>query len=376
MECEGGKSQDTEEDEVQQGPANKTGRPPPIVLTYPENLIVMQKKLKGLCRGDFEFRSKEMAEYSAIRSHLDSSKLPYFTFFPKSQKPITAVIRHLPHNTPFGDISDRFVNTGFDVISVKQMTTTRRSATEEPTTINLPLFLTTLHRTPKSQDIFQLRSLCHIAIKVEEYTAQTGLTQCYNCQKFGHVCANCKQPPRCLWCGGGPLHKECPEKGNASSKPAYCNCKLGDGEEPHPSNYRGCSHATEELRKKKSQGAPKPATARVFTSSFTNPGESIAAALRANKQQKQTPHHAPQAGNSKIPEMGTPVMLQQQQKVTGQSAQASNVNSGSLDNMFKVTTATQQIMTGLNDAASEEEKIVAITRIVHNLMNYNGCTSS
>jgi hypothetical protein len=193
MECEGGKTQDTE-DEVQQGPTNKTGRSPPIVLTSPENLIAMQKKLKGLCRGDFEFRStrngtriltKKMADYSAIRSHLDSSKLPYFTFFPKSQKPIKAVIRHLPHNTPAEDISDGLVNICFNVISVKQMTTIRRSATEEPSSTNLPLFLITLPRTPKSQDIFQLRSLCHIAIKVEAYKAQSGLTQCYNCQKFG-----------------------------------------------------------------------------------------------------------------------------------------------------------------------------------------------
>jgi hypothetical protein len=342
----------------------------------------MQKKLKGLCRGDFEFRStrngtriitKEMADYSAIRSHLDSSKLHYFTFFPKSQKPIKAVIRHLPHNTPAEDIPDGLVDIGIDVISVKQMTTTRQSATEEPTTINLPLFLITLPRTPKSQDIFQLRSLCHIAIKVEAYKAQTGLAQCYNCQKFGHVYANCKQPPRCLWCGGGHLHKECPEKGNANSKPACCNCKLGNGEEPHPSNYRGHSHAREELRKKKSQGAPKPAMARVFTSNFTTPGVSFVAALRANTQQKQTLHHAPQAGNSRIAEMGTPTMVQQQQKVTGQSAQASNVNSASLDNMFRVATVVQQIMTGLNDATSEEEKIVAITRIVLNLMNSNGC---
>jgi hypothetical protein len=60
----------------------------------------------------------------------------------------------------------------------------------------------------------KLTSLCHIAIRVEVYKAQTGLTQCYNCQKFGQVWTNCKQPPRCMWCGGSHMHKECPEKGN------------------------------------------------------------------------------------------------------------------------------------------------------------------
>jgi hypothetical protein len=70
-----------------------------------------------------------------------------------------------------------------------------------------------LPRTTKFQEISLLTSLCHIAIRVEAYGAQNGLTQCHNCQQFGHVWANCKQPPRCLWCGGGHRHKECLEKG-------------------------------------------------------------------------------------------------------------------------------------------------------------------
>jgi hypothetical protein len=101
------------------------------VLTSQENLIAMKNKLKGFCKGVFEFRStrngtriitKDMADYSAIRSFLEAHKLPYYsyTFFSKSLKPIKAVIRHLPLNTPAEDISDGLVNVGFDVISVKQ----------------------------------------------------------------------------------------------------------------------------------------------------------------------------------------------------------------------------------------------------------------
>jgi hypothetical protein len=85
------------------------------------------------------------------------------------------------------------------------------------------LFLITLPRMAKSHEIFKLSSLCHISISVEGYRAQTGLTQCHNYQQFGHVWANCTQPPNCLWCRGGHLHKECPEKGNSSSTPACCN---------------------------------------------------------------------------------------------------------------------------------------------------------
>jgi hypothetical protein len=55
---------------------------------------------------------------------------------------------------------------------------------------------------PKSQEIFCLPSLWHSAIRVEAYRAQNALVQCHNCQQFGRVWANCKQPPHCLWCGG------------------------------------------------------------------------------------------------------------------------------------------------------------------------------
>jgi hypothetical protein len=56
---------------------------------------------------------------------------------------------------------------------------------------------------------------------------------------------------------------------------------------------------------------------------------------------------------------------------TGQSVQAKDVNS-SLNDMFKVAAIVQQNMTELSGAVTEEQKIVAITRIIFNLMKTNG----
>jgi hypothetical protein len=53
--------------------------------------------------------------------------------------PIKAVIRHQPHNIPAEDISDVLVSLGFDDISVKQMTATRRSPPEESKIIPAPV---------------------------------------------------------------------------------------------------------------------------------------------------------------------------------------------------------------------------------------------
>jgi hypothetical protein len=320
--------------EEQQPSSSKTGRPPPIVLTSSTNLMQLQRQIQNIVTGSFEFRNtrsgtrivtKEMADYSAIKKHLENHNLSYYTFFPKSEKPVKAVIRHLPKDTPAQDISDGLVSLGFDVINVKQMTATRRTPTEGTNIANLPLFLITLPRTAKSQELFRLTNLCHIAIRVEAYRAQNGLTQCYNCQQFGHVWANCKQPPRCLWCGGGHLHKECPEKGNASSTPTCCNCRLTEGEKPHPSNYRGCSHAKDEMQRKKSQRTPKETVGRVFSTKLTTPGVSFAAALKGNTEDKRQPpaNQVPVPAPATVEQRATKPSRQQ----TGQSVQASHVSS-------------------------------------------------
>jgi hypothetical protein len=150
---------------------------------------------------------------------------------------------------------------------------------------------------------------------VEAYRARNGLTQCHNCQQFGHVWANCKQLPRCLWCGGGHLHKKCPEKENKSSTPACCNCRLEEGESPHPAKYRGCRHAKEQLKRKKSQKTPKTTTGRVFTSTPSTPDVSFAAALRGTRDQHQGPQGA--QGPAAAEKPSSPTSVPQQK--TGQS---------------------------------------------------------
>jgi hypothetical protein len=84
-------------------------------LTSTVNLISLQKDLKLILKGPFEFRntragnkvmSKEMTDYSAIRHNLDSKQLCYFTFFLKSGKPIKFVLRYLLADTPAEDISN------------------------------------------------------------------------------------------------------------------------------------------------------------------------------------------------------------------------------------------------------------------------------
>jgi hypothetical protein len=84
------------------------GRPSPTALTSEVNLLSLQKDLKAVVTGEFFFRNtasgtritiKSMADYRAIQSLLSQRGFPFFTFYIKGDKPVKAVIRHLPNNT-------------------------------------------------------------------------------------------------------------------------------------------------------------------------------------------------------------------------------------------------------------------------------------
>jgi hypothetical protein len=153
-----------------------------------------------------------MADYSAMKSQLGKNNLYYFTFSPNYEKPTKRVIQRLPTDTLEENISNSLEALGFNHINVKNMTATSHV---EP----LPIFLVTLTRNIQSQEIFKPNTLNYTAFKVELYRAQTGLTQCYSCQNFSHAWTSCREPPLCLWCGGGHLHRECPENTNTESTP-------------------------------------------------------------------------------------------------------------------------------------------------------------
>jgi hypothetical protein len=75
----------------QQEPSSQAGRPPPIILTSATKLLQLQKKLRGLVKGSFEFRNskngdrvvtREMADFSAVKAYFTSENLSFYTFFP------------------------------------------------------------------------------------------------------------------------------------------------------------------------------------------------------------------------------------------------------------------------------------------------------
>jgi hypothetical protein len=89
----------------------QVGRPP-IILTSTTDLIQLQKQQQSEVKETFEVRNtrhgtrdmmRGMANFQSVKSHFDTNNLYYYSFYLKSEKPMKAVIRYLPH-TPLQKI--------------------------------------------------------------------------------------------------------------------------------------------------------------------------------------------------------------------------------------------------------------------------------
>jgi hypothetical protein len=107
----------------------------------------------------------------------------------------------------------------------------------------------------------------------------------------------------------------------------------------------------------RSQREPKATTGRAFCPTYTTPGLIFPVALRNNAEKPQHPQTHQVAVAAESTWVQEKASASSQQKETGQSVLAPGVNSESLDNVYRVITAVQQIMT-------DQEKILAITNIV------------
>jgi hypothetical protein len=130
-----------------------------------------------------------MVDYSAMKSYPEENNLQYVTFPPNSEKSVKSQICHLHPDTPAEVVSNNLEALGFNIINVRQLTTSRRAQNGQIHVESLPLFLVTLTRNVTFQEIFKLNRHNHMIIKVQYYRAQNGFTQYYNCQNFGHVWA-------------------------------------------------------------------------------------------------------------------------------------------------------------------------------------------
>lgn len=211
--------------------------PPPIFISSPLEFNEFAKSIALLVgENEFEFKSTtkhlkltltSISSYRQIIHLLNESKIEYFTYQAKEDKPYRVAIRNLHPTTDTNFIKDELSQFGF---SVRNITNIKSKITKTA----LPIFFVDLNPDPSNVNIFNLSSLCYTKIKIEEPHSRRDLPQCHRCQAYGHTKTYCNREPRCVRCGACHLSDLCEKPKDTPATCALCG-------EAHPANYKGCT---------------------------------------------------------------------------------------------------------------------------------------
>lgn len=174
-----------------------------------------------------KIQTKHPESYRATIQLLKENKTEYHTYQLKEDKPLRIVIRNLHLSTKTETIKEELLFRNFNV---RQVTNVLHKNSKVP----LPLFFIDLEPVEKFKEIFLLQNLLHTKVKVEEPYKPKVISQCTNCQDYGHIQNYCGYPPRCVRCGANHPSAPCP---NSREHPPKCALCANN----HPANYKGCT---------------------------------------------------------------------------------------------------------------------------------------
>ncbi|GBN57703.1 hypothetical protein AVEN_232435-1 [Araneus ventricosus] len=138
------------------------------------------------------------------------------------------VVKGLQANTDTADILGDLRNKGFFINRISPM---KNYKLQKP----LYMFLLEVKKEGNYQNIYNIREIGYLRVKIEPYRRKNKATICYNCSGFHHSARNCHQKPRCIKCNGGHTTWEC-EITEKIENPVCINC----GEKGHLAAWRGC----------------------------------------------------------------------------------------------------------------------------------------
>lgn len=161
--------------------------------------------------------------YRKIQTFFRESEVECFSFFLPKAHILKVVIRGIPANISEEEIKSELENIDFNIKNVK-----RFGINTEP----IPICLVIFSKSLKTTETYGISSLFYLSAKIESYQ-NNHLSQCFECQHFGHSSQNCRHSSRCVKCNGNHLAKDCVKLPEES--PVCCNCG-----KDHTINYRRC----------------------------------------------------------------------------------------------------------------------------------------
>lgn len=161
--------------------------------------------------------------YRTILRYMAAQNILGFANQLQEEKELKIVIRGVPVEQTENDVGNDLLDKGFHPTMVTRM--------KRMGGIPMPLVLVSLPRGEK--EIFNLREVLCLRVRVETLRTRAKVSQCHRCQQFGHGQSRCTLKPKCVRCAGEHHTVDCLEPREGPRKCSNC-----DGD--HAANYSQC----------------------------------------------------------------------------------------------------------------------------------------
>ncbi|GBN08056.1 Nucleic-acid-binding protein from transposon X-element [Araneus ventricosus] len=138
----------------------------------------------------------------------------------REDRPLKIVIKWLPIDQDKEELREILESNGFKILRISQLRNFREKTL-------YPYFLIDVVKTENCLNIYNLKTIKHLRIKVEPYRKKNRVTICFKCSNFHHSARNCECKPRCIKCAGSHETRDCSIK-NKIDNPTCINCE-GEG---------------------------------------------------------------------------------------------------------------------------------------------------
>ena len=229
-------------------------KPPPIIIEQNKQAELIRFMTNNFNYKKFfikkinKFRSslqiEDLSFYKKMVEFLKERNYQFHTFTPKSEKPHTYLLKGMANGTKLDDVKEALTSKSSENINIIKVDrfTTRKSISDKK---ELPIFIVQISPESKVQDLFKISTVYYQKIHWEKINKRD-LTQCRNCQRFGHVSSNCNMQFRCVKCDKDHAQGECQIPKEATRDMLKC---ISCGGEGHPASFPGCPKAEEIKRK-------------------------------------------------------------------------------------------------------------------------------
>ncbi|UYV66797.1 hypothetical protein LAZ67_4002878, partial [Cordylochernes scorpioides] len=203
-------------------PKSRKIRIPPVIVENVNDWKLLCKELNNLADEPFQatisgpkhiIKAKNIGDFKKIREYVRLNNGGY-SYKLQEEKPLKVVIKGVSTSFKIEDIAVELSHLGFKEASVKRL---HRQSSKQA----MNIVLVELPKYDSNKNIYNLTDLLYQKVVVESFRSPKKVTQCFNCQGFGHGQLNCFLKPKCVKCAEAHHTKDCPKKSKQYSPKNY-----------------------------------------------------------------------------------------------------------------------------------------------------------